>query len=84
MTVVRIGLGVGTQRVNGDPVNIRNVRTEVGQPGPVLALLIDGGFEVFVRYPGQVSGRLQDDVFMSSHNAVNVLVRVLVHWKLSG
>ena len=84
VTIVRIGLGVRTHWVYGHPVDIRNVRTGERDPVSVLSFFVGGGGEVFVRYPGQVSGRLQDDVFISSHNTVNVLVRVLVHCKLSG
>ena len=83
VAIVRIGLGVRTERVNGHPVNVRDVRAEVGEPDTLRALLVDGTPEVFVRNPGQVSGRLEDDVFSSSHHAVDVLVRVLVHCKLS-
>ena len=84
VTIVRKGLGVRTHRVYGHPVNIRNVRTGEREPISVLSFFIDGRGEVFVRYPGQVSWRLEDDVFISSHNTVNVLIRVLVHCKLSG
>ena len=49
-------------------------------PGLFVAL-VHAGFEVFVPHPRKVGGRVQDDVLVTTDDAVDVLVRVFVRWK---
>ena len=61
------------------PADLFRARDSLGSPGPGLVLAVHGRGEAPVGHPGQVRGGLEDDVLVTSHHAVDILVRVLVH-----
>ena len=82
--IVWVILKIGLQRVHRDPRNFGHVRDGLDFQGFRLLRLVVcnvlSGRIVFVVEPRHIRGRVEDDVFVTMDDAVDVFVRVFVSW----